>query len=112
EASTAIRLLVQGGADVNATDVRGLTALHGAALLGFDDVIRTLAAENARLDVRDKRGMTPLDMALGKGGGLGRGGEGATVHQSSADLIRQLLANAAGSPAAPAAAPGTASAGQ
>jgi uncharacterized protein len=93
EASAAIRLLVQGGADVNATDVRGLTALHGAALLGFDDVIRTLAAENARLDVRDKRGITPLDMALGKGGGLGRGGEGATVHQSTADLIRQLLAN-------------------
>ena len=44
EASAAIRLLVQGGANVNAVDVRGLTALHGAALLGFDDVVRTLAA--------------------------------------------------------------------
>jgi ankyrin repeat protein len=93
EASAAIKLLVQGGADVNATDVRGLTALHGAALLGFDDVIRTLAAEKARLDVKDKRGITPLDMAMGKGGGLGRGGEGATVHQSTADLLKQLLAN-------------------
>ena len=93
EASEAIKLLVAGGADVNATDVRGLTALHGAALLGFDDVIRTLVAQNARLDVKDKRGMTPLDMALGKGGGLGRGGAGATVHQSTADLIKQLLAN-------------------
>jgi ankyrin repeat protein len=102
EASAAISLLVQGGANVNATDVRGLTALHGAALLGFDDVIRTLASEKARLDVKDKRGITPLDMAMGKGGGLGRGGDGATVHQSTADLLKQLLANnAQGGPAQP-----------
>jgi ankyrin repeat protein len=93
EASEAIKLLIGGGADVNAVDVRGLTALHGAALLGFDDVIRTLAAQNAHLDVKDKRGITPLDMALGKGGGLGRGGAGATAHQSTADLLKQLLAN-------------------
>jgi len=99
QASAAIMLLVQGGADVNATDVRGLTALHGAAQLGFDDVIRTLAAQKARLDVKDKRGITPLDMAMGKGGGLGRGGEGATVHQSTADLIKQLLADNAQRPA-------------
>src|ERR1700722_5940941 len=45
EASAAIKLLVQAGANVNAVDSRGLTALHGAALLGFDDVIRTLASE-------------------------------------------------------------------
>ena len=93
QASEAITLLVAGGANVNATDVRGLTALHGAALLGSDEVVRTLAAEKARLDIKDKRGVTPLDMALGKGGGLGRGGEGATVHQSTADLLKQLLAN-------------------
>jgi len=101
EASAAIKLLVAGGANVNAVDVRGLTALHGAALLGSDDVVRTLAAENARLDMKDNRGITPLDMALGKGGGLGRGGEGATVHQSTADLIKQLLANNAAGGAAP-----------
>ncbi|MEJ0006824.1 MAG: ankyrin repeat domain-containing protein [Steroidobacteraceae bacterium] len=99
DASAAITLLVQGGADVNATDARGLTALHGAALLGFDDVIRTLAAQKARLDAKDKRGITPLDMAMGKGGGLGRGGDGGTVHQSTADLIKQLLANNAQGPA-------------
>lgn len=107
EACAAITLLVAGGANVNAVDVRGLTALHGAALLGFDDVVRTLAANKANLDVKDKRGITPLDMALGKGGGLGRGGEGATAHQSTADLIKQLLANnaqGAGHPAPPTAA--------
>jgi ankyrin repeat protein len=102
EASEAIRLLVAAGANVNAADVRGLTALHGAALLGSDDVIRTLVAANARLDAKDKRGLTPLDMALGKGGGLGRGGSGAVEHPSTAELIRQLLANnAAGQGAAP-----------
>jgi len=111
EASEAIKLLVAGGANVNATDVRGLTALHGAALLGSDDVVRMLAAENAHLDAKDKRGVTPLDMALGKGGGLGRGGAGATVHQSTADLIKQLLANnAQGRPAQPAAPPTAANA--
>ena len=111
EASEAIKLLVAGGANVNAVDVRGLTALHGAALLGSDDVVRTLAAQNARLDAKDKRGVTPLDMALGKGGGLGRGGEGATLHQSTADLIKQLLANnAQGGPAQPVAPPTAANA--
>ncbi|HEX3835679.1 MAG TPA: ankyrin repeat domain-containing protein [Steroidobacteraceae bacterium] len=108
EATAAIKLLVQGGADVNAADVRGLTALHGAALLGYDDVIRTLAAQNARLDVKDKRGITPLDMAEGKGGGLGRGGAGATPHPSTADLLKQLLANNAQGGAAKSAAPPTA----
>jgi uncharacterized protein len=108
EASEAIKLLVAGGANVNAADVRGLTALHGAALLGFDDVIRTLAASNAHLDAKDKRGITPLDMALGKGGGLGRGGEGATVHQSTADLLKQLQANNAQSGPGQSATPPTA----
>ncbi len=113
QASAAIKALAAGGANVNATDVRGLTAMHGAALLGFDDVIRTLAAANARLDAKDKRGITPLDMALGKGGGLGRGGD-ATVHQSTADLIRQLLADSAqGRPSQPSASPSAgAAAGQ
>jgi hypothetical protein len=97
---------------VNAVDVRGLTALHGAALLGFDDVVRTLAAEKATLDVKDKRGITPLDMALGKGGGLGRGGDGAVAHQSTADLIRQLLANNAQGGAQPAPPPTAANTGQ
>lgn len=111
QASAAIRLLVQGGANVNAADVRGLTALHGAALLGSDEVIRTLAAQKANLDAKDKRGITPLDMALGKGGGLGRGGEGATVHQSTADLIKQLLADNAQGSAAPVAPPTAANTG-
>jgi ankyrin repeat protein len=108
QACAAIKLLVQGGADVNAVDVRGLTALHGAALLGFDDVVRTLAAQNAHLDVKDKRGITPLDMALGKGGGLGRGGAGATAHQSTADLLKQLLADNAQGGATTPTNPGTA----
>lgn len=112
EASAAIALLVAGGANVNAADVRGLTALHGAALLGFDDVIRTLAAQKAKLDVKDKRGMTPLDMALGKGGGLGRGGAGAVTHQSTADLIKQLLANNTQGEARPATPPTAANRGQ
>ena len=58
---------------------------RAAAKTGADLLWRT--RQNARLDVKDKRGITPLDMALGKGGGLGRGGAGATAHQSTADKI-------------------------
>ena len=38
----------------------GLTAVHGAANRGSDDIIRFLASKGARLDVKDKEGRTPL----------------------------------------------------
>lgn len=92
EINEAIAMLIEAGIDVNAVNGRGQTALHGAALMGFDDVIRFLAGNGATLDVEDSRGFTPLEVALGEAGGFGFAGTGSVVHESTAALIRELMA--------------------
>jgi hypothetical protein len=37
--------------------------------------------------------MTPLDSALGKAGGHGRGGQSVEVHEDTAKLLKQLMAS-------------------
>jgi len=61
----AVQLCVELGLDVNAINSMGLTAVHGAANRGSDDIIRFLASKGARLDVKDKEGRTPLVWAEG-----------------------------------------------
>ena len=61
----AVQLCVDLGLDVNAINSMGLTAVHGAANRGSDDIIRFLASKGARLDVKDKEGRTPLAWAEG-----------------------------------------------
>jgi ankyrin repeat protein len=92
EINQAIRVLIDTGLDVNATNGRGQTALHGAALMGFDEVVRFLAENGAELDLEDSRGFTPLQVALGEAGGFGFAGTGSEVHESTAALIRELTA--------------------
>jgi uncharacterized protein len=88
----AARLAVDHGADVNATNEAGQTAMHFAAQSGLDSVVQLLADRGAKLDVVNKQGRTPLDAALGVGG-RGRAGGPAPVHESTAALIRRLIAN-------------------
>ena len=64
QALETIRLLRAAGANPNVRSVEGDTAVHGAAIKGFNDVIRLLASYGANLDVADKDGMTPIDYAL------------------------------------------------
>ena len=82
----AVRFLVERGADVHhrqGTDpdctprnytggggsrnlpglVCGWTALHGAAVRGADSIVQFLVDQGARLDVRDKAGQRPLEVA-------------------------------------------------
>jgi ankyrin repeat protein len=93
DAVESINLLVKAGADINAHETRsGQTALHGAALWGWNDVVKALVAHNADLNAKDKKGMSPLDSALGKAGGHGRGGTRVEVHEQTATLIRELAA--------------------
>ena len=60
----AVRLCLEQGASVNDVDANGVTALHDAVVRG-PDVVRLLLDHGATLDVKDKRGRTPLDVAQG-----------------------------------------------
>ncbi len=61
----AVQLCLELGADVNAANEMGLSAVHGAANRGSDDIIELLARHGARLDVPDKEGRTPFVWAEG-----------------------------------------------
>jgi uncharacterized protein len=89
DALEAVTLCVEHGADVNAFNANGQTALHLAAQRGADSVVRYLADHGARLAIRNKQGRTPLDLASGRGGG-GRGGP-AVARESTAALLRSLM---------------------
>jgi uncharacterized protein len=89
----SIEPCLKAGADVNAVDSRGQTALHGAAQMGYDQVVKYLAGHGANVSLKDKQGKTALDVAVGNGGG-GGGFDGSRkdVHESTAKLLRQLMA--------------------
>ena len=61
----AVALCLELGADVNATNSMGLTALIGAANRGSNDIIKFLVEHGARLDVKDREGRTPIRWAEG-----------------------------------------------
>jgi ankyrin repeat protein len=76
----AVRLLVEHGADVNAKNDLGNTALHYAAQTGANRIVEWLANHGAKLDEQNKAGKTPVD--LGKG------------TESTATLLRKLTGGA------------------
>src|SRR4029453_1418494 len=61
----AVALCLELGADVNAANSMGLTALLGAVNRGSNDIIELLVKRGARLDVKDKEGRTALRWAEG-----------------------------------------------
>jgi ankyrin repeat protein len=74
----AIELMLKKGADVNATNASGETLLHQAIPRG-EDLVKLVVAHGAKLDIKDKSGRTPLDVALGvpaAAAPAGRGGRG------------------------------------
>jgi ankyrin repeat protein len=91
EAIATIELMLAEGLDIDATDNRGRTALHGAALQGFDEVVAALAGHGADLAAPDNDGHTPLDTAMGLAGGWGFAGDVGVVQESTAALLRELL---------------------
>jgi ankyrin repeat protein len=86
----AVKVLLDRHVDVNAVNDSGQTALHFAAQAS-DDIVKLLAANGAKLDVKDKQGRTPVDAALGVGL-RGRAGGPPNVRQGTAALLRQLMA--------------------
>ena len=68
EVLEAAQLLLKLGADVNAVDANGETAMHGAALKNLPKVVQFLANNGAKVEVWNKRnkfGSTPLMFAQG-----------------------------------------------
>ncbi|MGA2880324.1 MAG: ankyrin repeat domain-containing protein [Bryobacteraceae bacterium] len=86
EALEAVKLCVSLGLDVNLATDKGETALHGAAHRGADSIAKYLVEKGANVNARNKRGFTPLDLAMGKGGYNGAPGP---VHEAIAAIIRQ-----------------------
>jgi cytohesin len=101
----ALTVLIDAGADVNAQAPvvtgpggrsggrrTGQTALHGAVGWGWNDVVRFLVDQGARIDLADASGSTPYD-AVG-GGGRGRGDGDASRSETAALLLEFCTAQA------------------
>jgi ankyrin repeat protein len=84
----ALTVLLDRGLDVDAFNNVGNTAMHAAVGRG-DAVVKFLASRGATLNLKNKAGLTPLDVALGKAGG--RGGRGGVVREGTAALLRELM---------------------
>jgi len=102
QAVDAVELLAAAGADVNARDAGGQTALHGAATWGWSGLVRTLAAHHADVLAKDARGRTAADVAMGGASSSGRAS--AEPHPETAALLRELMQQAS-APVADARAP-------
>ncbi len=91
QAIESVKALLAAGANVNARDNGGQTALHGAASWGWNDLVRTLAANRVDLKAKDARGRTAADIAAGSPGSSGR--STSEPHPETAALLRQLMAD-------------------
>ncbi|MYD88711.1 MAG: hypothetical protein F4Y14_22700, partial [Acidobacteria bacterium] len=65
EVLEAVKLCLEHGNDINAANYRGMTALHGAAFRGANNVAEHLVAQGADLDARTELGYSPLAIADG-----------------------------------------------
>jgi uncharacterized protein len=84
----ATALCLELGADVNATNSMGLTALLGAVNRGSNDIIELLVKRGARLDITDKEGRTPLRWAEG----VFLASVGAEIKPATIELLKRLIA--------------------
>ncbi len=68
EVIEAMQVALDNGDDINAVDVNGETAMHGAAYKNLPRVVKFLADKGARIDIwntPNKFGWTPLTIARG-----------------------------------------------
>jgi ankyrin repeat protein len=68
EVLEAVKVALELGADINAHDVNGETAMHGAAYKNLPNVVKFLASKGARITIWNKEnkfGWTPLAIAVG-----------------------------------------------
>jgi ankyrin repeat protein len=92
-----LKLLLDAGANIHARTVSGRagarspgrTALFGAAFWGWSDVVDYLVARGAKIAVAERGGLTPVDAAMGRAGGHGRGST-IEVFEDTAARLREL----------------------
>jgi uncharacterized protein len=90
----AVKVALGLGGDVNAVNKAGDTALYGAAGMRYDRVVQFLAENGADVNVKNKRGLTPL--AAITGGGRSRASADSDAYgvqsasQSTVALLRKL----------------------
>ena len=87
-AHDAVEAVLELGADVNAANEAGDTALHAAASHGMNSIIELLAARGADLRAENRRGETPLALADFADGIAGD----RFVREDAAALLRSLAA--------------------
>jgi len=87
EVLEAVRMCVELGTDVNATNFRDETALHGAAFRGVNRIVEYLVEHGADLDARTVEGWTPLALANGLSYS-----DFFKAQTHTADLLRELMA--------------------
>lgn len=83
----AVKLALELGADVNASNDEGDTALHGTARIKSDAIVRLLVEHGARVNVQNKQGQTPLFIAERY---FHPGSPPLLVQTSTAALLRRL----------------------
>jgi ankyrin repeat protein len=90
----AVSAALAEGADVNGANEAGDTALHAAALLGYDSVIQLLANAGAKLDAENARGLTAQGAIENKVRGALRSPDRTNLgpHESTVELLRRLAA--------------------
>jgi ankyrin repeat protein len=59
----AVRTAVELGANLEAVNDKGLTALHGSSYAGADEVVKFLVGKGATVDAKDQKGQTPWTIA-------------------------------------------------
>jgi uncharacterized protein len=89
DAPEALKLCLEWGGDVNAVNAEGYTALHGASFRGANEVIQFLVDHGAKMDVKNKEGRLPVNMAEGMHIGPG----GWVEHDDTVALFHKLMAS-------------------
>jgi ankyrin repeat protein len=79
----AVKVALVDQRSIDEVDRNGDTALHAAALMGYDSVVKLLADYGVKLNVKNNRGLTPLS-------GLTQRRAADALHSSTANLLRKL----------------------
>lgn len=88
-----VQLLIEAGADPNATDDSGVAPLHRAVRTRAASAVRALLSKGADARLANQRGSTPLHLAVQD---TGRGGASSlAARQEQEEIIRLLIARGA-----------------